>query len=64
MSGKRRKMQMKENANSLELSTTTDDLPIISESVKLLIKSLFEALAPDRRTVANLQDALDLAKEG
>lgn len=69
MSGKRQKMKRKEKVEqdsitALELSTSEDDLPIISESVKLLIKPLFDALAPDRRTVANLQDALDLAKEG
>ena len=48
----------------MEISTSKDDLPLISESVKLMINPLFEALPPERRTVSNLQDALDLALEG
>ena len=49
------------STSAVEVSTSKDDLPLISESAKLMIKPLFEALPPERRTVTNLQDALDLA---
>ena len=72
MSGKREKVERmvrrmkveKDSTTGVEFSTSADDLPIISDSVKLLIKPIWDGLAPARRTVANLQDALDLAKEG
>jgi hypothetical protein len=61
---KRKKKMEQDSITALELSTSDDGLPIISESVKLLIKPIWNGLEPDRRTVANLQCALDLAKEG
>ena len=69
MPDKRRKYEVRTtgepgSTTAVEFSTSKDDLPLISESVKLMIKPLFEALPPERRTVTNLQDALDLAKEG
>jgi hypothetical protein len=69
MPGKRRKYEVRTagepgSTSGVEFSTSKEDLPLISESVKLMIKPLFEALPPERRTVNNLQDALDLTKEG
>jgi len=41
-----------------------DGLPNISGSLQEMIRPLWDRLPPERRTAANLQDALDLAKEG
>jgi hypothetical protein len=66
---RRRKREKKQQAAdprvvALAISSSKNDLPIISQSLEALIRPMLDLLGPERRTMANFQDALDVGKEG